>query len=330
MSGYSHVSIFEGEYDSLFWIPVFIWVADRVLRSLRVLAFNPRFWNTRATATYNLSSNIVRLSIPWATSNYKPAPGTYYYLHVLGGPRFWESHPFTVASVLDQGDSAAKLMGEQVPLLEPNEHDPYSDGTERESLDSNTSSMTFLVRPYNGFTSRLREMAAASWPRKAPIRVLVDGPYGHTQPFHLFDNVLFTVGGSGIVVPLSYLQVLTGTVSPKSVRIHWAVREPAFALEVLQKEIGDTLGASNLSLEIYFTSHARDDMSDWPSQAVLKSGRIDARSVILAARAKADGGSLAVVACGPGQMADDARRTVVDLLGQGATGIEYFEESFQW
>ncbi|CAM1502545.1 Fc.00g045290.m01.CDS01 [Cosmosporella sp. VM-42] len=325
-----HVSVFEGEFDSLFWIPVIIWVADRFLRGLRVLAFNPKFWNTRATAAYGPSSNIVRLSIPWATSYYKPAPGTYYYLHVLGGPRFWESHPFTVASVSDQGGSASKLLGEQVPLLEPNEHDSHSDAAEDQDQDSNACLMTFLIRPYDGFTSRLREMTATAWPRKVPVQVLVDGPYGHTQPLHLFDNVVFVVGGSGIVVPLTYLQVLTGAGSPRSVRIHWAVREPAFALEVLQRDIGDTLGSSNLSVEIHFTSHARDDLSDWPSQVILKSGRIDARSVILAARAKDDGGSLAVIACGPGQMADDARRTVVGLLENGVTGVEYFQESFQW
>lgn len=323
------MSIFGGMFDPLFWIPVFIWLADRALRVLRVLAFNPIFWNTRATANYNPSSNIVRLAIPWSRSLYKPAPGTYYYLHVLGGPRFWESHPFTVAAVIEEGGEEGKLRGEQVPLLEEDGRDPHADN-DTESLDEDINSMTFLIRPYDGFTSRLRDMAASSWPRKAPLRVLVDGPYGHTQPFHLFDNVIFVVGGSGIVVPLSYLQLLTSSPCPTSVQIHWAVREPAFALEVLRADIGEMLGASNLSVTIHFTSHARDDMSEWPSQVTLRSGRIDARSTILAARAKAADGTLAVVACGPAQMADDARKTCVDLLGSGATGLEYFEESFQW
>ena len=314
----------------MFWIPVIIWVADRVLRGLRILAFSRKFWNTRATVTFNPSSNIVHLSIPWATSFYKPAAGTYYYLHVLGGPRFWESHPFTVASVLDHGETVTKLMGEQVPLLETDGNDQHGDGEDAEDLDSKACSMTFLIRPYDGFTSRLREMAANAWPRKVPLRVLVDGPYGHTQPFHLYDNVIFVVGGSGIVVPLSYLQNLTGTVSPRSVQIHWAVREQAFALDVLQNDIGDALGSSNLSVEIHLTSYAYDDMNEWPPQVTVRSGRIDARSTILDARTKAAEGSLAVVACGPAQMADDARKTVVDLLGQGAIRIEYFEESFQW
>ncbi|KAH7175331.1 ferric reductase like transmembrane component-domain-containing protein [Dactylonectria macrodidyma] len=324
-----HVSIFGGTYDILFWAPAFIWVADRVFRALRIMAFNPNFWRTWATATYNASSNIVRVSIPWGTSLYKPAPGTYYYIHVLNGPRLWESHPFTVASVLDDGQTAAKLLGEQVPLLESDDSRPCTDTVDERSIEGNSSSMTFLIRPYDGFTSRLRDVAAAGWPSKAPLRVLVDGPYGHTQPFHLFDNVVFLVGGSGIVVALSYLQVLTGAVSPKSVRIHWAVREPEFALDVLQRDIGDALGSSNLSIDIHITSYPREGSSDWPSQVNIRSGRIDAPSIIASASEKAHSESLAVVACGPAQMADAARKTVVDMLSSGITRVEYFEESFQ-
>ncbi|KAF7557597.1 hypothetical protein G7Z17_g508 [Cylindrodendrum hubeiense] len=325
-----HVSIFDGEYDALFWIPAFIWMADRVFRALRIMAFNPNFWRTWASATYNESSNIIRVSIPWGTSLYKPAPGTFYYIHVLNGPRCWESHPFTVASVLDDGQTAAKLLGEQVPLLESDNREPCTDTADDQSTEEDNCSMTFLIRPYDGFTSRLRDMAAASWPRKAPLRVLVDGPYGHTQPFHNFDNVVFLVGGSGIVVALSYLQALTGAVSPKSVRIHWAVREPEFALDVLESDIGDALGSSNLSIEIHLTSYPRDGSRDWPSQVNIQSGRIDAPSIITAAKERADDESLAVIACGPAQMADAARETVTSMLSSGHTRVEYFEESFQW
>lgn len=191
--------------------------------------------------------------------------------------------------------------------------------------------MTFLIRPYDGFTSRLRDAASAEWPKNVPQRVLVDGPYGHTQPLHLFDNVVFVVGGSGIVVPLSYLQVLTGSTAPRSVRIHWAVREPAFALDVLKTDIADALGSTNLSIDIHLTTHTpQDELSDWPSQVTLHRGRIDASSVVRHSSEKASSESLAVVACGPAQMADDARKTAASLLRNGVMRIEYFEESFQW
>ncbi|KAJ4251004.1 hypothetical protein NW762_011654 [Fusarium torreyae] len=327
----AHVSIFEGEYDIFFWVPCFIWVGDRVIRALRIAAFNPKLWDTWATSVYHPSSNIVRLVIPWSTSLYKPAPGTYYYIHVLNGPRCWESHPFTVAAVTDEGQHSSKMLGEQVPLLEGNSTEQNSNINEPEEVCDDARTMTFLIRPYDGFTSRLRDAASAEWPKNVPQRVLVDGPYGHTQPFHLFDNVVFVVGGSGIVVPLSYLQVLTGSTAPRSVKIHWAVREPAFALDVLRTDISDALGSANLSVDIHLTTHTpQDELSDWPSQVTLHRGRIEASSVVRGTSEKANGESLAVVACGPAQMADDARKTVDDLLRNGVMRIEYFEESFQW
>ncbi|KAG5664952.1 hypothetical protein KAF25_008686 [Fusarium avenaceum] len=327
----AHVSIFEGEYDVFFWVPCFIWVGDRVIRALRIAAFNPKLWDTWATSVYHPSSNIVRLVIPWSSSLYKPAPGTYYYIHVLNGPRCWESHPFTVAAVTEEGQQGSKLLGEQVPLLESNSSDQGLNALDPQEICTDSRTMTFLIRPYDGFTSRLRDAASAEWPKNVPQRVLVDGPYGHTQPLHLFDNVVFVVGGSGIVVPLSYLQVLTGSTAPRSVKIHWAVREPAFALDVLKTDIADALGSANLSIDIHLTTHTpQDELSDWPSQVTLHRGRIDASSVVRHSSEKATGESLAVVACGPAQMADDARKTVADLLRNGMMRIEYFEESFQW
>ncbi|GKU08506.1 unnamed protein product [Fusarium langsethiae] len=328
----AHVSIFQGEYDIFFWVPCFIWVADRVIRALRIAAFNPKLWDTWATSIYHPTSNIVRLVIPWSNSLYKPAPGTFYYIHVLNGPRCWESHPFTVAAVTDEGQRGAKVLGEQVPLLTSGSSEQTSDANVSQEMFSDSRTMTFLIRPYDGFTSRLRDTASAEWPKNTLQRVLVDGPYGHTQPLQLFDNVIFVVGGSGIVVPLSYLQLLTSSPSsPRTVKIHWAVREPAFALDVLKTDIADTLGSANLSVEIHLTTHTpQDELQEWPSQIALRRGRIDAAAVVTRATDIVAGESLAVVACGPARMADDARKTVYDLLRRGVRGVEYFEESFQW
>uniref|UniRef100_A0A0D2XFV8 FAD-binding FR-type domain-containing protein n=1 Tax=Fusarium oxysporum (strain Fo5176) TaxID=660025 RepID=A0A0D2XFV8_FUSOF len=326
-----HVSIFQGEYDIFFWVPCFIWVGDRVIRALRIAAFNPKLWDTWATSIYHPSSNIVRLVVPWSSSLYKPAPGTFYYIHVLNGPRCWESHPFTVAMVTDEGQRASKLLGEQVPLLDGTVAEQSSEPVDSQDILSDSRTMTFLIRPYDGFTSRLRDTASAVWPKSVPLRVLIDGPYGHTRPLHLFDNVTFIVGGSGIVVPLSYLQLLTGSTAPRSVKIHWAVREPAFALDVLQTDIADALGSTNLSVEIHLTTHTpQDELSEWPSQVTLRRGRIDASDVVRRRSEEILGESLAIVACGPAQMADDARKTVADLLRNGVMRVEYFEESFQW
>ncbi|OAA66568.1 plasma membrane ferric-chelate reductase [Niveomyces insectorum RCEF 264] len=365
-----HVSIFHGRYDGFFWVCFLVWAADRgVVRGLRILAFNLRFWNTRAHATYDPDANIVRLVIPYGSSSlYRPRPGTYYYLHVLNDRRFWESHPFTVASV---GSHPQQDCNEGSMLLAGAHRTHNSTRGSGNGMRPATaraeppSAMTFLIRPYDGFTARLRDKAQAAAPHPAQLRMLVDGPYGHSQPLDTFDAVLFVAGGSGIVVPLSYLSGFSPSqrVLHRPVRIVWAVREAAFAADVIQRDFRVVFdSASNVTIDVYVTQSPRsaergdeydnsrnDGVDDGgaqenagptgrrgtpPSwhQVRFLSGRPDVRQKVTSeAQSTTGAGRLAVVACGPALMADDARRAVVNVLGSnGAEDVEYFEESFQW
>ncbi|KAM0287044.1 hypothetical protein ACHAQH_000729 [Verticillium albo-atrum] len=323
-----HVSIFKGQYDMLAWIPVMIWVLDRVFRMSRTLAFNPRFWNTWASGTYDPSSNMVRLVVPHSSSFYKPQPGTYYYIHVLSDAKFWESHPFTMAYSTGSRRRPSKDLSEDTPLMEN-----QNDISLISQADDQDPAMTFLIRPYDSFTSRLRDAAGAQWPAPAPMRVLIEGPYGHTQPFHNFENLLFLVGGSGIVVPLAYLHALVASPNTKSIRIVWASRERGFAEDVVKRDFGPLIGSEKVSVKICITH--REDFSDdalsaLPKAARVRFGRPDVPAEVEDAVGAAQAGSLAVVACGPARMADDARRAVVDSLGHTEAKVEYFEESFTW
>ncbi|KIH86530.1 plasma membrane ferric-chelate reductase [Sporothrix brasiliensis 5110] len=504
----AHVSIFHGEYDVYFWACIVVWVADRAMRALRIVAFNPLFWKTRAQATYDPQSNIVRVVVPYNASLYQPQPGTFYYLHVLNDKRFWESHPFTVATVTslekkrgpipdvdaDVDANAPSSISPQKRRLPPQmvelenqsnaqsdtedvnlgvdtdadtptavEHDtsensrllsntnygstcchnPYQPPSNHEQRPSCSrmaatahsvassavsppahaaSSMTFLIRPYDSFTGRLRDKAAAAAnpgysstdcsagsvslrPAPANLRVVIDGPYGHAQRFDdEYDSVLFVVGGSGIVVALSHLTGLgrdytlcKATAAGrrlKHIRIVWAVREAAFAAEVLREDLGDIfghdrdnstsgMGRTRVTMDIYVTQskpsgsspvgHASEENDEdetvngsvrashdrpkngngvdrpqlplgdtilgepLPHNVRLLYGRPDVRSEVevAARRGRNRVGSadrkLAVVACGPGRMADEARKSVVDVLGRRDAGnIDYLEESFQW
>ncbi|EPE06998.1 ferric-chelate reductase [Ophiostoma piceae UAMH 11346] len=476
-----HVSIFRGQYD-FFWLSASaIWILDRVLRAARVLAFNPLFWRTRAKVTYDPQANIVRIAVPYTSSFYQPQPGTYYYLHVLNDKRFWESHPFTVATVasLNKGLASGDAFGSKhskhsrkarkaqvlelaeqaspmsvsssTPLEISNEQadSPYESGQQQgsestgllrgttyginqsyqklyhqEDADEDdddkeddepqrpstsasavsalsvppstpahaASALTFLVRPYDGFTSRLRDYASglkggsdskqaftplpssadidaetdmdADTNSTATVRVLVDGPYGHSHRFDdgSYDSVLFIVGGSGIVVPMSHLTGIghermvaefasyssVGKESHRrrlrSVHVVWAVREAEFAAGVLREDLQgvfdsqDTTGV-HVSLDIYVTRRGDSDgetesvLGDLPPSVRVLYDRPDVRGEIeCAAKRDTARGRLGVVACGPGRMADEARRTVVDVIGRRGTtsDVEYLEESFQW
>ncbi|KAH8812330.1 ferric reductase like transmembrane component-domain-containing protein [Xylogone sp. PMI_703] len=336
-----HVSIFKkGQYNNIVWVCCVIWAFDRVLRGLRILAFNPVFGNTIANARYDRGADIVRLSIPFSTSLYRPKPGTFYYLYWFNEFRVWESHPFTVASVrvssssevLQGASQRPDFVEESTSLLPPEEVNQMGSYEGRKSSLS-ASTITFLIRPYDGFTRRLRDAASIAMPHSAKFRVFVEGPYGHTQPFHRFENILFIVGGTGIVVPLSYLEALCKSLSrTKSIRIIWAVREAAFAATVLREDFHGLLENSNLSVEVYLTkSDSVSQLAKEIKEVQFFHGRPHVHGEVEdAVRDFQDQGSLAVVACGPAKMADDTRKAVVDMLGRGLQPIEYFEERFHW
>ncbi|KAG4427165.1 hypothetical protein IFR05_017352, partial [Cadophora sp. M221] len=231
---YYHVEIFRG-YTNYIWPCVFIWVFDRALRFLRIISFNVRFWNTKAVTTYDSRNNIVRMVVPYSSSFIKPRPGTFYYIYTLNSWIFWENHPFTLAystpevpnSSISNSPSSSLSLGTISPprrAASPTNtninltstptstiHPPESatllthSSQEITTLSLSSSSLTFLIRPYNGFTSRLR---TSSTHHPVTHRVLIEGPYGETQPLHKYENVLFIVGGTGIAVPLSYLGLL--------------------------------------------------------------------------------------------------------------------------
>ncbi|KAF2996055.1 hypothetical protein E8E13_003439 [Curvularia kusanoi] len=339
-SMYYHVEIFtNGEWNIFIWPCLFIWIFDRLLRVLRILAFDWKLWNTKATVTYDPTSNLVRMEVPMLRNRVAPQPGTYYYIYVLNDPLYLhQNHPFTLAYVSSPKES------ENIPLS------PVSSRSSRPSIyransasssesdallapqrkQSATSSMVYLIRPYDGFTSRLKKHCLL---RPKTLRVNIEGPYGHSVPLRSYQNVLFVVGGTGIAVPLSHLAHLLGPESTiQSVKIVWAVREHAFLSSMLG-EFKMLLGDERCTLEVHVTQDVehKDDIPDQTPRGVsIVVGRPNVSLSVEEAAEDAGQHSLAVVACGPAKMADEARKASVQMLANGYRGVEYFEEFFKW
>lgn len=322
-----HVSIFDGEYDVLFWVPVYIWAFDRVLRVCRIAAFNLQSWGTDSVAVYDASANVVQLRIPVdSTSTYLCQPGTYYYLMVLNDARCWESHPFTVASVPNLAETKGSL-DERASLLQYIEAHPHS-ATPHSITALIDNQMTFLIRPYDSFTARLKDLSIKS----GHVKVLVEGPYGHTHPIHRYDHVVFVVGGTGIVTLLSYLPLLLGKYStPRTIEIHWAVREIALAATVFREYMNNALGTSKLSFDLYMSA-GTDEVAEYqlPSQVELHHKRPNIPHIIESAAAQDGRGAMAIVACGPEGLVDDARAAVVSSMRRSKHHIDYFQDNFFW
>ncbi|VUC23401.1 unnamed protein product [Clonostachys rosea] len=324
-----HVSIFKGDYDALVWVPATIWVLDRAVRGARILAFSLRFWSVKAQITYNEDAHMIRMVVPVSTSLYKIDPGTFYYLMVLNKWNFWESHPFTVASLPRAARCVAESQNENTPLLN---YAPTTSEQVRGRLGKSEQEMTFLIRPYDSFTSRLKEYAEAEQPKPAVVRVAVDGPYGKPLPLERFCKVLFIVGGSGIAVPLSYLDKLTSfPTGPKLICIHWAVRQSALAVDVLGREL-NKLSGDNVKINVYVTGTDSKNTGDKDIYrlAEWRFQRLNVEETIESVLDTGEKGSLAVVTSGPARMADESRCAVAARVDHSSPFIEYFEESFQW
>jgi predicted ferric reductase len=335
---YYHVEIFtNGEWNIFIWPCLLIWISDRILRAGRIIAFNRCFWNTEAIASYDPVSNLVRMDVDSSRNWLSPHPGTYYYIHVLDDILYaHQSHPFTLAYT--SSDTAASSSTALSPLSSrPSPHHTFSEeSTESDALLAPTTKgpqtkLVFLIRPYDGFTSRLKSHCVLH-PKK--LRVLVEGPYGHSENLHRFPNVLFVVGGTGVAVPLSHIsRLLSSTSKVYAIKIVWAVREHAFLVSIL-RDFSGLLGDGRVEMVVHITQ--ANEVRDEVLGQDLKSVRIVTRRpnvsgiVHEAVHDAGQAGRLAVVACGPAGMADQARRTSVEMLAKGYGGVEYFEESFKW
>ncbi|KZM23559.1 oxidoreductase [Ascochyta rabiei] len=336
-SMYYHVEIFtNGEWNIFIWPCLGVWVFDRLLRGIRILAFDWKVWNTKAVVSYDPTSNLVRMDVPMLRNYITPKPGTYYYIYVLNDLAYaHQSHPFTLAYV------ASPQANEQIPLSpvssRPSNHrtDSFSSSESDALLAPKSSttlapSMVYLIRPYDGFTSRLKKHCLS---RPKTLRVNIEGPYGHSVLLRKFSNILFIVGGTGIAVPLSHLAHLLATESNvQSVKIVWAVREHEF-LNSMLREFKHLLADERCNLEVHVTQDVehKDDIPEHaPRGVTIEVGRPNVHSLVGEAAHDVGRLSLAIVACGPARMADEARMASVQMLGQGFTGVEYFEESFKW
>ncbi|USP77444.1 hypothetical protein yc1106_04718 [Curvularia clavata] len=334
---YYHVELFTaGEWNIFIWPCVVIWVVDRVARLARIVAFNRRPFSINARATYDPNSHLIRLDIEGDKSLIAAQPGSYYYIHMLDDVRYaHQSHPFTLAFVSSNTTSPSNTSLAAASPRSGLMNDRFSSSTESDTLLSTDvpkplTNLVFLVRPYNGFTSRLRSSCLLH-PRK--IRVLVEGPYGHSIPLETFFSVVFVVGGTGIAVPLSYLRHLVSRSSPAPrVKIVWAVREHAF-LELVLRSVDNLLADERIEMEVHITrddGYRDEDLVKGFENIRIMGQRPDVHEVVKKAVEEARHRRIAVVGCGPALMVDQTRKASVKMLGMGYKDVEYFEESYKW
>lgn len=234
-----HVEIFGTDYYGYLWACVAVWIFDRVLRVVRIV-FLSKKGNTIARITHDAPTGLIRLAVT-TRRMITPSPGDYYFLYSPRSIKPWENHPFTLASWY-----------------------PTPGGTE----------LHFLAKPHGGATRALRNRIATHTTHTdglgsgMPMTVLLEGPYGTKHNLEGFDRVLLISGGSGITALLPYVHALSKAEHGiKHLRLVWAVRDRAFAADVLAHELApDNFGETRV--EVYISQESGEKEEEKVTSAV--------------------------------------------------------------
>lgn len=353
----SHIKIYDGEFEPYLWPCVAVWSFDYFLRLVRLVLLNYKIAfgrHTKAVVKYSVERDIIRIDLT-PSFQHQPRPGTHYFLYFPTMLKAVGNHPFSLSgwtSPGGRGTSNSIEIRSSAIDLEKTQRDPAVRTTEAEvSSQTNTSEnsasiateLQFVIRPYKGLTATLRDEVMKTGLGRKEMSVIVEGPYGHPHPVLNYDNVLFLVGGSGIAAALPYIQEFLRpghAIRAKHIHLVWAVRQYSFARDVLDNELAPGASASahdRVKLDFFVTG---------PSPKAVKADALDldrfedadtrisyqrfVADTVLREEVSQAVGSLAVLACGPAQLADDARRAAVQVVKNGFDRLEYFEEQFGW
>ena len=304
---YLHIwFMFEHMWGYETWLyPVMAhWAFDRLVRVLRVVRNGLRW----AEASI-IDEDYTMISVPGvAVDGY-----AYLYFPTLTW-RFWENHPFSVASVLlpvgghedlkdenslSTGSRSSTSANEKLPISSTTSgeiHDPEQNAGRNIAQTKSAVGLTFFIRNQSGLTSLLQSHRT--------LRVLVESPYGRHKSLSSFPSLICIAGGVGITSVLPALRQHVGYT-----KLYWGVRSDGI-VKAMTPYLGNVDKVVSIGKRLAI--------------AELLHGEIGADE---------SGGDVAVMVSGPPRMADDVR-DVVSRLGRAAGGkkrrIEFIEESFTW
>jgi predicted ferric reductase len=347
---------FDYGYQVWLYICFAFWSADRITRLARVAYYN-RLGGSKALVEAIPGCDIMQVTVfPRTAWGFGPAQHSFLYLGGLG--KFWENHPFSVASW---------KTGSKHPLLPA----PVSKSLSNDKVGVNVAhsqlniqdgaSIRFLIRAHSGMTSRLRHRLLSS-PLSSigELSVYTEGPYaGHRATLHPLlaaDTILCIAGGIGITHILGFLQEFyTSTelqggetkekgrdvIKAKRLILAWSAKEMPLINYVKLNFLVDVEGTEYLfwctdsaqsaakldSHEVGEKDLNPDSLPTEVAAAVAKAGRMNIESVL---RASVEPGrQTTVLVCAPGAMADEVTKQVA-ICARDGFNVDLVEEAFAW
>ncbi|PIA93043.1 Ferric/cupric reductase transmembrane component 1 [Cercospora beticola] len=358
---YHHNELLERNTYHLFvWIAVAVWIAERLLRLVRITRNGYAQINTYAKLTLPEGSDMLRLDVTehFKNSHHAPGLGQYYFIREPLRWKGWESHPFTLCSwPLSTSAPNSRLEFSKGAAIETNAH------------RSKESSMgyCFLISPRRGFTSRLKNLASspasssAISPQRVEhqgrnVRLLLEGPYPvATLALAPSGSMLLLVaGGSGISSCIPRLYQYISHENYLGVHLVWVVRSMGTFNDVREHELASLLmnekQTRGVEISVYVTSSPASDSGqgrnterasreadDQPqnTQTLYKtySGRPDLDTLIKTEceKASVNFSSLSIFCCGPPSLAMRCRAaTKASKSAGGGPPTEFVAHEHGW
>jgi len=283
-----------------------------------------------ATITKVPHTKLVKLKIPLPTSKlarFRAAPGQHVYLNIPP-----ESTPPNKSS----------------PSIQDTLYNPFT------VADVSATDITLVLRALNGPTTKALETLASLHKAKPPINI--EGPYGSARNFpHLaskYDRFLLVAGGVGATFILPIYrdlcdQLETEAKSPDHIKLIWSMRSAAEASWAVTDPDSTYSLENDENAKIYLTRSSSDsqDHEDDPLPAdgsvemdelvpaeepIHASGgreRPDLRKIVDETFRHGNSERVAVLVCGPAQMARELRRHVGRWVDVGRE-VFWHDESF--
>ncbi|KXT18130.1 hypothetical protein AC579_4528 [Pseudocercospora musae] len=344
----------KSAFRGFLWPAIAIWILDRLLRIARLCYIHFGRSNSSskpATISGRQESELLRIEVTDLLPPSKmPRAGQHYFLYDPARLQGYESHPFTLCSWFEE---AAEVRQPNDKALEANIRETASDEiTQRHSMASRPSVVvaknvrhTFLIRPQHGFTRHLQNKLSTPSPHTRiegdesllvtqPLRLLLEGPYGHRPALGGFASIVFFIGGSGITAAISQIYALLQSPSKPTIHLVWVVRKRATIDDVCSHELRSALTHSQFKLDLYLTD-------DPPRTADLEKtalpieppcaqfpGRPDTEA-ILQNEVRQVNGKLAVFCCGPPGLEACCRKAVANAMVM-KKDISIHVERFGW
>ncbi|KAI0491154.1 ferric reductase like transmembrane component-domain-containing protein [Xylaria cf. heliscus] len=360
---------FKYGYQVWLYICFAFWSADRLARLARIAYYNRLGDAKAIVETIPGCNILHVTVFPRATRGIGPGQHTFLYFPGLGkfweshpfSIAAWETHSSSVqlASSSVSASDGATHSTDQVKSTATQ----HQEAVPHESHKYNDVSFQLLMRAHSGMTAALqRHLSSPSTGSRAEVSVYTEGYYaGHhatLQPLYTADTVLCLVGGLGITYALGFVQEYARGASlggeaagtshgvmrrAKRFILAWSAKEIAFIDHVKKNFLANAQGVECLFW--YTGSPSGDDATEKsesptkgeiqevdghpskPTDGVATAGRMHIGTVIRSVLEV--GRQTTVLVCGPGQMADEARKQVVNCVKDGFS-VDLIEEAFAW